>query len=81
VKLAEDGSGDLVVRLYEAFGNVVAAQLQLGVDHAGVIETDLLERSVPSIALRGDGSLRLRPFQILTLRFAMRQAGLERPLD
>lgn len=75
VKLAEDGSGDLVVRLYEAFGTTVETQLQLGFAHGGVIETDLLERHVSSVALQGNYGLRMRPFQLLTLRFAIPRAG------
>ena len=77
VKLAEDGSGDLVVRLYVAFGNTVETRLQFGFDHGGFIETNLLERSFPSVSLQGNRSLRMRPFQILTLRFALGRPGLE----
>jgi alpha-mannosidase len=69
VKLAEDGSGDVVVRLYEALGTRAAARITATFDHASVAETDLLERPLPEpVALDGD-RLRLRPFQIVTLRF------------
>ena len=73
VKLAEDGSGDVVVRLYEALGTrrtaTVAAQFEAGTPSV----TDLLERNQPL----PDGStvrpravtIMLRPFQIVTLRF------------
>jgi alpha-mannosidase len=71
VKLAEDGSGDLIVRLYEAWGG--RAQTDISVDGiAEVIEcTDLLERRL-EIPVVTDGSiitLEFRPFQIRTLRF------------
>ncbi|MBD7993873.1 alpha-mannosidase [Arthrobacter sp. Sa2CUA1] len=73
VKLAEDRSGDVVVRLYEAFGGRAAARLTPGFGYAGVTATDLLERTVESGALRVSGDdaveLFLRPFEILTLRF------------
>ena len=44
VKRAEDRSGDVVVRLYEAAGGRASARLSLGFATAGVQETDLLER-------------------------------------
>jgi alpha-mannosidase len=69
VKLAEDGSGDVVVRLYEAFGGRAAARVTAAFDHTGVVETDLHERPLPApVALDGD-RLALRPFRIATLRF------------
>ena len=46
VKLAEDGSGDVVVRLYEAYGSRARGRLTAGFDVTGVVETDLLERPV-----------------------------------
>jgi len=75
VKLADDGSDDIVVRLYEALGARVRGRLELGFPAASVTVTDLLERPLPAAdgpapALRGGGvDLALRPFQILTLRF------------
>ncbi|PZF86518.1 alpha-mannosidase [Jiangella anatolica] len=71
VKLADDRSGDVVVRLYEAGGGRATATLTPSFPVAGVEETDLLERPVEASALvtGGDGvTLRLRPFQIVTLR-------------
>jgi len=73
VKLAEDGSGDVVVRLYEALGVRGRASLTAGFDVAGVQQVDLLERDVPADGVAVDGGtvrLDLRPFQIVTLRFS-----------
>jgi alpha-mannosidase len=75
VKLAEDGSGDLVVRLYEALGQREHAEVRFEAPHATVLETDLLERPLEeasAIVSRSEGGvrLRLRPFQIVTLRVA-----------
>ena len=73
VKLAEDRSGDVVVRLYESLGSRAATTLTADFPHAGVVETDLLERPLPApVALRPDGALALRPFQIVTVRFSRR---------
>ncbi|RIQ20359.1 alpha-mannosidase [Jiangella rhizosphaerae] len=73
VKLADDRSGDVVVRLYEARGGRAAATLTPSFAVSGVEETDLLERPVPATAVTStsaDGAvaLKLRPFQIVTLR-------------
>ena len=72
VKLAEDRSGDVVIRLYEAHGARAEAVLQPDFDYDGVAATDLLEREIPAGWLQDVGSearLRLRPFQLATLRF------------
>ncbi|WP_314146237.1 glycoside hydrolase family 38 C-terminal domain-containing protein [uncultured Leifsonia sp.] len=65
VKLAEDGSGDVVVRVYEAHGTRATATLTASFDHERIVRTDLLERET------GDGSaeLSLRPFELVTLRY------------
>lgn len=108
VKLADDGSGDVVVRLYEALGQRARATVTAGFSTTGVAEVDLLERSVAAAAVAdlgcsgagGSGAggsgeagsgdagsgdagsgggdagnpagtdLDLRPFQLVTLRFA-----------
>ncbi|MGQ7294934.1 alpha-mannosidase [Quadrisphaera sp. KR29] len=80
VKLAEDRSGDVVVRLYESLGGRASAHVVAGFEHGGATEVDLLERPVGEprglAATGGVGQDRgvtrvdLRPFQILTLRFA-----------
>jgi alpha-mannosidase len=72
VKLAEDGSGDVVVRMYESLGGRAGASVHVDFDHTSVTETDLLERPLESPASTTDGRTRvdLRPFQIVTLRIA-----------
>jgi alpha-mannosidase len=76
VKLAEDRSGDVVVRLYESLGGRASARVVAGFEHAGVTEVDLLERPVAeprSLAEQAEGQdadVHLRPFQIVTLRFS-----------
>ncbi|MGI5230217.1 alpha-mannosidase [Actinoallomurus sp. CA-142502] len=77
VKLADDRSGDVVVRVYESLGGRADTRLRTSFPVAGVEVTDLLERPLPDrpVALADDGSvpLTLRPFQVLTLR--LRPAG------
>ena len=69
VKLADDRSGDVVVRLYEACGAHTSAAVRLGFPARSVHSVDLLERRVPGIDEPGDViHLTLRPFEIVTLR-------------
>ncbi|NQW88001.1 MULTISPECIES: glycoside hydrolase family 38 C-terminal domain-containing protein [unclassified Frigoribacterium] len=79
VKLAEDRSGDLIVRLYEARGARAATTVTVDAD-SGFGEawrTDLIERELAS-GTAGAGrwasgsavELTLRPFEIVTLRVA-----------
>lgn len=77
VKLAEDRSGDVVLRLYESLGGRSAVRLRLGFEHAGVEVVDLHERADDEVAALApvsvDGAdvrLRLGPFQVVTLRVA-----------
>jgi alpha-mannosidase len=73
VKLAEDRSGDVIVRIYEAFGARSRATIRPGFGWSTVVETDLLERVVDPVATTataGDSvEIVLRPFQLVTLRF------------
>jgi alpha-mannosidase len=70
VKLADDESGDVVVRLYEATGGRATATLTTSFAVASCAVTDLLERSGQEsvTATETDVTLELRPFQIITLR-------------
>ncbi len=75
VKLADDRSGDLVVRMYESLGGRAVTELRLGFDAGPAQVVNLLERTdqVTETLTRlepiaGGVRLRLRPFQIVTLR-------------
>lgn len=69
VKLAEDRSGDVVVRLYESAGGRARTTLRVGFPVVRAQVTDLLERPLHEADTDGHGLvLSLRPFQILTLR-------------
>ncbi|MCY7404821.1 MAG: glycosyl hydrolase-related protein, partial [Cryobacterium sp.] len=73
VKLAEDGSGDTIVRLYEAHGTRARARVDRSFPAAEAYETDLLERPLSQTAIiAADGAaltLEMRPFQLVTLRY------------
>lgn len=72
VKLADDGSGDVVVRFHESRGGRTRATLTAGFEVGDVTVTDLLERPLADAAApRRDGdrvTLSLRPFELVTLR-------------
>ncbi|WP_371795036.1 alpha-mannosidase [Streptomyces sp. NBC_01718] len=69
VKLAEDRSGDVIVRLYESAGGRAEAALRVGFPVVRAQITDLLERPLHEATADEHGLvLALRPFQILTVR-------------
>ncbi|MEV0204400.1 glycoside hydrolase family 38 C-terminal domain-containing protein [Streptomyces sp. NPDC050788] len=75
VKLADDHSGDLVVRLYEAHGGRAHATVHVEAEGAAVeqaVLVDLLERPLAGRGepTRGENAvvLDLRPFEMVTLR-------------
>lgn len=81
VKLADDGSGDLIVRLWECRGARSRGRLSVTGRSGGVLECTALEDAVPDEERRsdsldascGDGrttvELDLAPFEIRTYRF------------
>ncbi|MER5408720.1 glycoside hydrolase family 38 C-terminal domain-containing protein [Streptomyces sp. NPDC002769] len=74
VKLADDTSGDVVVRLYESRGGRATGTLRTGFPLAGAQVTDLLERPLGEADTDGDAvAVSLRPFEVRTLRLAVRK--------
>ena len=74
VKLAEDGSGDVIVRLYEGTGDRTLAKISVNFEYENLVLVDLLERETQNQGIlmnSQDGKihLELRPFKIATLRF------------
>ncbi|MBT2475184.1 alpha-mannosidase [Microbacterium sp. ISL-103] len=66
VKLADDGSGDVIVRLYEALGRRAVGAVDVGFEHREIREVSLIEDALDDA--RVGGELRLRPFEVRTLR-------------
>jgi alpha-mannosidase len=69
VKHADDGSGDLIVRLYEACGDRAPLTVRASQPIRGAVRCNLLEEPTGGIEC-SDGivSLSLRPFELVTLR-------------
>jgi alpha-mannosidase len=72
VKRAEDSS-DIILRLYEAHGTHARARLTSALPVGAVTVCNLLEEPTGRLAWREGVTLRLRPFQILTLKLALRR--------
>jgi alpha-mannosidase len=71
VKLADDGSGDLIVRLHEAVGNRTRISVHTPGRVAEAWRCNLLEeREIGEEVGDGIVTLTLRPFQIVTLRLS-----------
>jgi alpha-mannosidase len=72
VKLADDGSGDVIVRLHEATGNRVSTSVAAPRRIIGASACDLLESAQRSFEV-SDGivALTLRPFDLVTLRLRL----------
>ena len=81
IKLADDRSGDVILRVYESHGGRASALITPNFGFSGFEICDLLERPITreavNVAADNEGlRLRLRPFQLVTLRFA-RTTGSE----
>ena len=68
VKLADDRSGDVIVRVYESLGRRTTGTLTVGFEHTGIREVSLIEDELD--APRTGGELSLKPFEVRTLRIA-----------
>ncbi|SDL73015.1 alpha-mannosidase [Paenibacillus jilunlii] len=74
VKLAEDGSGDWVVRLYESKGASVVCRLHTGLPVAAVSDANMLEEKIAEVPQEGGVvMLQFRPFEVKTIRMVLKQ--------
>ncbi|WP_313542529.1 glycoside hydrolase family 38 N-terminal domain-containing protein [Leifsonia aquatica] len=73
VKLADDRSGDLVVRLYEPAGRRATPRVRVDAAIGDARTTTLLEEPLDALEAAEDGAfdLTLAPFEVRTLRFAV----------
>jgi alpha-mannosidase len=72
VKLAEDGSDDIILRLYECKRNLTYCTLTTPLQIMRAVQTDMLERFQTEVPL-DDGKVQLsfRPFEIKTVRLSV----------
>jgi alpha-mannosidase len=73
LKLAEDGSGDLILRLYEAKRTLTKCKLSTPLRIESATLTDMLERFQSECpVVNGKIELEFLPFEIKTLRLSMK---------
>jgi alpha-mannosidase len=71
VKPAEDGSGDIVVRLYESKRTATRCTLTTSLPVTNAIQTNMLEEKQSDLALEdGKVALGFRPFEVKTVRLS-----------
>ncbi len=76
VKLAEDSSNDVVLRLYEAMRTTTHCTLTTHLKVVKVVQTDMLERFQGEIQVnKGKIELDFHPFEIKTLRLSLAGEG------
>jgi alpha-mannosidase len=76
LKPAEDGSGDLVLRLYECKRQATYAALEPGFAVTQAWQTDMMEENGVSLPIQqGTVSLDFRPFEIKTVRLRANKKG------
>ena len=68
-KLAEDGSGDVIIRLYESMNTLTTATLELGLDAKKAYLTDMLENKQEELEVKNNKmNITLPGFKIATIR-------------
>jgi alpha-mannosidase len=71
VKPAEDGSGDVIVRMYESKRMATRCTLSTSLPIRGAAQTDMLERVEEELRCEGDKiELEFRAFEVKTLRLS-----------
>jgi alpha-mannosidase len=74
IKLAEDGSKDIIVRLYDAKRNFTHCTLSTPLPIIEASQTDMLERFQSALSVsKGKIELDFRPFEVKTLRLTIDQ--------
>ena len=73
IKLAEDESGDIIVRLYESTGGLKQTKIQFGFDIKEAYITNMIEENTEKIDVKNNEiSLELKAFEVKTIRIKTR---------
>jgi alpha-mannosidase len=74
VKMAEDGSGNVILRLYEAKHMATGCTMVVGLPVKAASETDMMEENgTPLSCAYGKVALEFRPFEVKTVRLQLAQ--------
>ncbi|SFQ38196.1 alpha-mannosidase [Caldicoprobacter faecalis] len=75
VKVPEDGSNDIILRLYESKRTATRCTLSVAFPIAGAEQTDMLENTEKELVVRDNNiELDFRPFEIKTVRLKVSKA-------
>ena len=78
VKMAEDGSGDIILRLYESKKAAVTTNIHVNVDCENAYLCDMLENKLEEVQeVNGGFSIPFRAFEIKTIRITARKGHNE----
>lgn len=78
VKMAEDGSGDIILRLYESKKAAVTTNIHVNVDYENAYLCDMLENKLEEVQeVNGGLSVPFRAFEIKTIRITARKGQNE----
>lgn len=73
VKTAEDGSGDVIIRLYECMKALTHTTLNIGFGVKGAYRTNMLEENQEAVEVKNNQiRLMVKPFEVVTLRIKKR---------
>ena len=82
VKLSEDGTGDLVIRLYESMGGTRTVMIHPFLPFSAVCTCSLAEEPQEILPVSdGTFTLSFHPFEIVTLRLARKNRTPEEAPD
>lgn len=69
VKFAEDGSGDMIIRMYEASNTSTSCILKFDFEAKEIYITNMLEENKTKVvANENEVSLKFKPFEVVTIR-------------
>lgn len=69
IKMAEDGSGDIIARLYEAKKATVTTKVNVALPAYRAYLTDMLENVQEELSVENGVELTFHPFEVKTIRF------------
>lgn len=73
VKPAEDGSGDVILRMYESMRTATECKLTTSLAAKKAVETNMIEETTAKLSLaKGSVDLAFRPFEVKTVRLTLK---------
>lgn len=68
IKPSEDGSGDIIIRLYETKRMTSICKISISLKYKKIVLTDMLENEISEInSYNGEFKIQFKPFEIKTI--------------